>query len=64
MKLRGCRTGSVGKILAALPEDLDLIPSMHTVAHNHRVVPGDLVLSSGLQGYQENMWYTDIHSYM
>lgn len=32
----GCRCSSVAKsILTVLPEDLDLIPSSHTVAHKH-----------------------------
>ena len=49
------------RTLAALPEDLVLIPSTTWWLTTVTLVPGDLTSSSGLCGQQECTQYADIH---
>jgi hypothetical protein len=47
--------------LAALPEDLGLIPGIYTVVHNYLSLLGNLLLSSGLHRRPTYMWCIDIY---
>ena len=49
--------------LAALPEDLDSIPSTHMwLTSSVTPAPGKSTLFSGLQGHQAHMWYAYIQA--
>lgn len=50
------------RTLAALPDDLDLIPSIYMAACKNLVtsVLGDLAFSSGLYRHQVCTWYTGV----
>lgn len=52
------------RVLIALLEDLNPIPSTHTSNSQVSVtsVLGDLMLSSGSYGYHTHTWYIDIHA--
>lgn len=49
------------RALAALLGNLSQIPSTHRAAHNHlELIPGNLILSSGLCKHQAHKQCTDI----
>lgn len=52
------------RVLDTLPEDPGLILSTYTVPQNHllTVVLGSPIPSSGPQGHQACLWYTEIHA--